>query len=56
MIEKPEPTEEEIERSILRSLGSLCHNIERYIQRRRESRIDAVQTDPGAAKATPGHR
>jgi hypothetical protein len=54
--ENREPTEEELERSILRALSGLSRAIERYIQRRRESKIDGKSVSGIAEKAAPEHR
>ncbi len=41
MSEGSEPTEEDLERRILRALGGLTRDVERYLKRRRESREDS---------------
>lgn len=57
MTEKPEPTEAELERGILRALGGLNRAVEKYIQARRSSRL--IEMTPGlgiADKAAPERR
>lgn len=55
MTQKPEPTEEDLERDVMRARAGLDRAIERYIERRRQVRMQ--EADSGIAdKAAPETR